>query len=170
MLEWPEANRKHRLVTVNPSTDLWNLFTKKVASNHATISKHLDVPLSKDIRFFEVFVSKYSVHDQVLWHIDRPLYQREDSSEVQPKNPRIYNVSINLNSDYSGGELGIRGDGGDAIIANTEPGIATSFLTKNYHQIDTITSGIRYSLITWVYADAPEYYTGCDPHKWAVNV
>lgn len=169
-LEWPEDNRKHTLVTVNPNSDLWHRFTSSIQLKHTEICKQLGIEYTDNIRFFEVFVSKYNTHDQVLWHVDRPLYQREGSAEVQPKNPRLYNTSVNLNSDYTGGELSIRSGETQVLVNRSDPGVGTSFLTQNYHQIDTITSGARYSLITWVYDDKPEYYAGCNPHKWAVNV
>jgi hypothetical protein len=169
VLDWPGDNRRHSLVTVNPESDLWRLFTSRIAHRHQEVIGHLDRNISSNIRFFEVFVSKYNTHDQVLWHVDRPLYQREGAREVQPKNPRLYNTSVNLNSNYTGGDLSIRDGHIEETINKTPVGIATSFLTKNYHQIDTITSGERYSLITWTYAEDPEYYTGCNPHKWVIN-
>jgi len=165
-LDWPDVNRNHSLLLVNPAHDLWHQLTSAVTQRHQEINQALGLSAQTDIKFFDVFISKYTVGEQVLWHVDRPLFQKDTSTEIQPKNPRLYNVSVNLNQDYTGGDLAVRDSQQSIRIEKALPGIATSFSIKNQHQVDTVTCGERYSLITWVYADAPEYYKGCDTNKW----
>lgn len=165
---WHEQDqREHTLLVVNKKSHLYDKFCERITQKHTEISTQLGLEPSPQIKFYDIYISRYDPGEYIQWHFDRKIYRTwPDSNE--PTNPRIYNVSVNLNSEYQGGDLAIRTRTPKKIyqIAKTAPGIATSFETKHAHRIESIKSGVRYSLIGWAYDDSDaEYYQGVS-EKW----
>lgn len=149
--------RKHILYRMSEDNDLYKKFKDLIATKHKEISDQLGIEYKEDIRLFELWISEYRTGDIVAWHRDRDVYAQE---EGEPVNPRLYNISVVLNEDFSGGELGLRTikPKQTVTIPNPKLGHGTSFLTKHVHQVSRVTDGTRYVLIAWVYHEDPGYY------------
>ena len=86
--------------------------------------------------------TEYSVGEFYGWHTD--------SSVDNPKfSNRFYSTVIQLNDEYTEGELQLNIDGNEITL---EPGLGTLYMFPSYtlHQVKPITSGVRYSLVNWV--------------------
>jgi len=86
--------------------------------------------------------TEYSVGEFYGWH--------KDSSVDNPTfSNRFYSTVIQLNDEYTEGELQLNIDGNEITL---EPGLGTLYMFPSYtlHQVKPITSGVRYSLVNWV--------------------
>lgn len=86
--------------------------------------------------------TEYSVGEFYEWH--------RDSGVDNPKfSNRFYSTVIQLNDEYTEGELQLNIDGDEITL---EPGLGTLYMFPSYtpHRVKPITSGVRYSLVNWV--------------------
>lgn len=85
--------------------------------------------------------TKYDVHGHYDWHTD------SDDSEY--KN-RFCSIVIQLNNNYTGGNLEYKDD--TNTICEFERGVGNLFIFYSglEHRVTPIESGIRYSLVNWI--------------------
>jgi predicted 2-oxoglutarate/Fe(II)-dependent dioxygenase YbiX len=92
----------------------------------------------------EVYIMKYEAGDKFNKHTDF-------------KYNRVFSVGVQLNQDYKGGNYNIFLDKQKSIIDKT-PGTAYCMEVSTLHEIEEITEGVRYSLVTFVHStDLIEY-------------
>lgn len=84
--------------------------------------------------------TQYEVGDYFEWH--------SDSNNTVFKD-RIYTIVIQLNNNYNGGEFQLRLESKDVDM---EFGVGNLFIFPSniIHRVKPITSGIRYSLVSWL--------------------
>lgn len=80
---------------------------------------------------------KYNVGDRFAKHID--LYDGHES--------RRYNIGIQLNDTYEGGEYVCWDDNGEEILISKEQGTVLSYHCRIEHEIKEITKGERWSIV-----------------------
>lgn len=139
-LDWDHETRHQRLMYVLDDVNR-ALVTDSILQHHQSICDDLNL-VSPDPYLLEIFISKYEVGEGVGWHQDKP-YHEYDEPYV---NQRVYNFSLCLNDDYTGGSLVI----GDDVV-DTPIGRCTFFPALAYHSVRPVEQGTRYTLIGWVY-------------------
>jgi predicted 2-oxoglutarate/Fe(II)-dependent dioxygenase YbiX len=84
--------------------------------------------------------TKYGVGDYYNWHVD----STEDGMYAK----RYCSMVIQLNDEYTGGELQLKHN--DEIIS-LENGIGNMFVfsSNTTHRVNIVTNGTRYSLVNW---------------------
>lgn len=77
-------------------------------------------------------------------------YFREHIDQGTKNNKRVLSMIINLNEDYTGGEIGFFNNNYKLTLKKNQAIIFPSnFLFP--HQVNTILTGCRYSIVTWFY-------------------
>lgn len=84
---------------------------------------------------------EYVVGDKFDLHMDKS----DDTSD------RIWNLGIQLNSEYDGGNY-ICYDEGTPILISKETGNVVAYNSDTLHEITEITNGIRYSLVIKIHS------------------
>ena len=109
-VQWnfPTNERKHTMIQIDTDHELHSKVDQRLKELHNEISDMLGIPYTPKSRIFNIFINKYAEGEFVNWHLDRFQYQRNDMNIKQPTNPRLYNISVNLNTEYTGGELLLR--------------------------------------------------------------
>lgn len=93
--------------------------------------------LGLDVNQTPITVLKYLPGDFIANHIDK--------SEKSLFNKNfIYNINLLLNDDFTGGELYINGQ----LFSGNGPGVMYHYRSDTYHEVKTVTSGVRYCLIS----------------------
>lgn len=94
--------------------------------------------------FYEGFqLTKYEKGGMYKEHMDAgcpTLLPRKLSLVIQLTDP----------SEYEGGNLGIKISGSDTVKANKKQGSVTVFPSFLLHEVEEVTKGTRYSLVSWV--------------------
>jgi len=85
----------------------------------------------------DIQIGKYEQNGKYDWHIDM--------SEGQ-KNPRKLSISILLNDSFEGGAFEFRKPGLDVTLKKGSILVFPSYLE---HRVAPVTSGVRYSAVTW---------------------
>lgn len=124
------TDRKQRLYLFPRSDIMYQSLCEKILAHYP------------DGYVIEIFIAQYTVGEGVDWHTDFPYYEKRPPYE----NKRQINFSILLTNDFEGGMLQVNDETVDTPI-----GVATFFDVKTDHRVTRVTSGIRYSLIGWVY-------------------
>ena len=109
---------------------LENILTKSVKVNGYSVS---------GLQQFQF--TQYNIGEFYSWHRDT------GASDVMAS--RFYSTVIQLNDEYTEGELQLNIDGNEITL---EPGLGTLYMFPSYtlHQVKPITSGVRYSLVNWI--------------------
>lgn len=141
-LEWDWESRKQELYRIHPESEWGKLIFDRLLDKHEAVIDDLDLDYF-DPHLVEIFISKYVVGEGVGWHNDRMYYEYEPPYI----NERVYNFSVRLNDDFTGGALWAEG----TEIPSSELGISNMFSIKTLHCVRPIESGVRYSLIGWMY-------------------
>ena len=139
-LDWDHETRHQRLMQIIDDVN-GEIVSDAILQHHQSICDDLGIT-SHDPYLLEIFISKYEIHEGVGWHKDRPYYEYHPPFE----NERVYNFSICLNDDYTGGSLVV-----DNEVVTTSVGKCTLFPARINHKVAPVESGTRYSLIGWVY-------------------
>lgn len=139
-LDWDHEARHQRLIYVLDEANR-AIVTDSLLQHHSTVCSDLDIHLP-DPYLLEIFVSKYEVGEGVGWHKDKPTHEYDPPYY----NERVYNFSVCLNDNYTGGSLEV-----DESIVDTSVGTCTMFPVSAKHRVQPVTDGTRYSLIGWVY-------------------
>lgn len=99
---------------------------------------YTDSPVEE--RQFELLltIQGYSEGDRFDKHVD-----------IQPGaySNRMYNIGVQLNDEYEGGEFVIWNEKDEEIIFPKEAGTAVAYDIRFWHQIKPITSGTRWSIV-----------------------
>jgi PKHD-type hydroxylase len=91
-----------------------------------------------DLNFCEqIQIGKYKQNGKYDWHIDMI---------DNPKNPRKLSISILLNDSFEGGAFEFRKPGLDVELKKGSILVFPSYLE---HRVAPVTSGVRYSAVTW---------------------
>lgn len=96
--------------------------------------KGYDLSFESNFQFTE-----YQIGGHYNWHTD--------SGGILSH--RYCSLVIQLNDEYTGGELNIINDNGDNIILQKGVGNLFIFLSSLEHKVNTIEKGTRYSLVNW---------------------
>jgi len=88
----------------------------------------------------QIELGVYAVGDHYFWH--------EDIEPVTAKRTRKLSFSINLNTDYDGGELKFGGREDNWVKSNA-PGHIVVFPSYMTHKVSPVTSGKRYQVFGW---------------------
>ena len=80
---------------------------------------------------------RYTIGDHFAKHIDLAKGYEE----------RRYNLGIQLNDEYDGGEYVTWDDGGNEILISKESGTALAYHCRIEHEIKEITKGERWSIV-----------------------
>lgn len=140
-LDWDWESRYQRLLRIDPNSDLGKDIFYKLSKDQESVCDDLRIEYF-DAHLIEIFISKYVEGEGVDWHNDRVMYEYE-----RPYiNERVYNFSINLNDEYTGGNVWV--DGKEVPM---NKGTCTYFSILYKHCVRPVTSGERYSLIGWMY-------------------
>jgi predicted 2-oxoglutarate/Fe(II)-dependent dioxygenase YbiX len=86
--------------------------------------------------------TEYNIGEHYDWH--------RDSSINNPKfSNRFYSTVIQLNDEYTDGELQLNIDDNEITL---ERGLGTLYMFPSHtlHRVKPITSGVRYSLVNWI--------------------
>jgi PKHD-type hydroxylase len=86
--------------------------------------------------------TKYGLGGHYGWHTDA-------NAETE-FNERFCSVVIQLNNDYTGGELLYKNIDDDVIIFERGCGNMFIFNSKIEHKVNPINTGVRYSIVTWI--------------------
>lgn len=115
------------------------------------------------IKTYELFLSKYSLGKYCAPHKDTTRIGRMFTEwywqkygiprELWHDHPRLYTVSITLNSDYEGGELYIYDDNNNPVRLKSSPGDIVVMEPDRLHEVTKVTAGNRYTIISWAYLD-----------------
>ena len=92
-------------------------------------------------REYHLILHKFKEGDYFDWHEDNAYMER---------GKREYAVGFHLNDDYNGGEFVVIEDGKEKIIGKV-PGSPYLFTSDVTHKINRVESGIRWSIILFVY-------------------
>lgn len=88
--------------------------------------------------------------DHYRWHSDSTLVHRE----VREQRKLSLSVLLNPSSDFEGGDLEVSGDNSDYLSDSPDfmknPGDAVFFPSFMRHRVTPVTSGVRYTLVTWL--------------------
>ena len=118
-----------------------------------------------NIKTYEVFLSRYGVGNFCSMHQDNLTMGRMfndwywSQSKFNPtkrhQHPRQYIVSVMLNDDYTGGELGIITDEttNETVSIKAATGEIVVMEAPCWHEVKPVTSGERYVIISWAYTD-----------------
>lgn len=139
-LDWGHESRYQRLLPIHDK-ELQELIESKLKNFHQSVCEDLTIDYFNP-HFMEIYISKYEAGEGVGWHKDRPTYEYEPPYT----HTRVYNFSVNLNSEYTGGSLLVEDD-----VVPKSTGTCTLFSINNKHKVNPIDSDTRYSLIGWVY-------------------
>lgn len=85
--------------------------------------------------------TEYKTGEYYKWHTD--------SSVSSYASERYCSIVIQLNDAYSNGELQMMEDDGEVISFDFGVGNCFVFLSSIKHQVNTVTEGTRYSLVSW---------------------
>ena len=118
------------------------------ALGHGVNREAFGFDLYSGLNTFDVQFTQYahSTEDKYDWHIDTSFAQQKPSD-------RKLSLIVQLSdpSDYSGGELHIKIDGGsDGRLADLPRGTLIAFPSFFLHCITPVTSGTRHSLVSWL--------------------
>lgn len=114
---------------------LLNWFT---SATGVTTKDYTNSPVEDPIKELLLTIQGYSEGDRFDRHID-----------IQPGvySDRRYNVGVQLNDDYQGGEFVVWNEKEEEIIIPKEAGTAVAYDIRFWHQIKPITSGTRWSIV-----------------------
>jgi hypothetical protein len=100
-------------------------------------SKVSNIERNTDNKLFGCSLHKYSKGDSFSKHIDlAPGYEY-----------RRYNLGIQLNDDYTGGEYICYDKNNNEIILSKEVGTAIAYSSTTFHEVREIHSGERWSIV-----------------------
>lgn len=99
-------------------------------------SNKTNIPLNENVRHDFCTLHKYEVGDKFIKHIDLSKGFED----------RRYNIGIQLNDEYDGGEY-VCWDKGNEIILSKEVGTALFYHCRVEHEIKEITKGYRWSIV-----------------------
>jgi PKHD-type hydroxylase len=85
--------------------------------------------------------TEYKVGEFYEWHTDRDPTTFMD---------RFSSTVIQLNDDYSGGELEIKNPKGELVPIENKIGNLFIFDSNLLHRVTPVETGVRYSLVNWV--------------------
>ena len=114
---------------------LLNWFT---SVSGVTTKDYTDSPVeAREIELL-LTIQGYSEGDRFDKHVD-----------IQPGkySNRLYNVGVQLNDDYEGGEFVIWNEKDEEILLPKTAGTAVAYDIRFWHQIKPITSGTRWSIV-----------------------
>lgn len=103
-----------------------------------TTKNYTDSPVEAPIKELLLTIQGYSEGDRFDRHID-----------IQPGvySTRRYNVGVQLNDNYEGGEFVVWNEKEEEILIPKEAGTAVAYDIRFWHQIKPITSGTRWSIV-----------------------
>lgn len=124
------------------------------------------------IKTYEVFLSKYETGNYCAPHVDNTqigrmftewYWQSHDIPRaLWHKHPRLYIVSVILNDEYEGGRLRIAKDENSSdsefVDVSAPAGHLVAMESTCCHEVTPVTSGARYSLISWAYLEHEGFY------------
>ena len=133
-----EVNLKHRKSSVAFIEDLGSVNTRltEILTNSIKI-KGFNVSGLENFQFTE-----YQIGEFYNWH--------KDSATDNPEfSDRFYSTVIQLNSNYKDGELQVIEDGKEKTLTK---GLGTLYMFPSYltHRVKPISTGTRYSLVSWI--------------------
>jgi predicted 2-oxoglutarate/Fe(II)-dependent dioxygenase YbiX len=111
-----------------------NWFYDKLINWFSEVS---EVKIDKTFKTLICTLHRYTIGDHFTKHIDL----------IKGYEERRYNLGIQLNDDYDGGEYITWDDSGNEIIINKEPGTALGYHCRIWHEIKEITNGERWSIV-----------------------
>lgn len=86
-------------------------------------------------------LTKYVLGDFYEWHTD---------SDDNNNKHRYCSIVIQLNDDYTGGNLQFKDENGDVHEFERGKGNLFIFFSNIIHRVLPVTDGVRYSLVNWV--------------------
>ena len=141
-----ENVRRSSVRWMDPKPEIESLYRKIVDSVLEVNAKNFNYNLVglESLQYTEYFSDQlgcYGIHSDVRLHLNSTLLlQRKLSFSIQLSDP----------SEYEGGELVIV-IGKDEIIASKDIGTIIFFPSTITHEVKPVTSGLRRSLVGWVY-------------------
>lgn len=112
----------------------WLLERIKEGLNSKITLKGFEIDYETNFQF-----TQYGQGEYYGWH--------QDDSGSGPAATRAYSIVIQLSGDYSGGLLQYKKDGIQTFTP--EVGRMVVFPSSWSHQVTPVTSGVRYSLVSW---------------------
>jgi len=99
---------------------------------------YTDSPVEEPIKELLLTIHGYGVEDRFDKHVD-----------IQPGiySNRLYNVGVQLNDDYEGGEFIVWNEKDEEFVIPKEAGTAAAYDIRFWHEIKPITSGTRWSIV-----------------------
>ena len=100
---------------------------------------YIEKEFSFSISSISISALKYNVGDNFCRHYDRnPNF--EDNKDF------LYNVNVVINDNFEGGEFWLD----DKPFLESSPGMGYSYSSSQWHEVKTITKGIRYSMLCYI--------------------
>ena len=136
--EKDELSRKSSIVFIDIN-DKFPFVKQRILEQ---ITKYIKVK-GYHINFENTFYqfTEYKEGEFYNWHTD--------STEEGPLSERYCSIVIQLNDDYSGGELQLKDDNTDIITFQKGIGNLFVFLSSILHKVEPVVNGTRYSLVNW---------------------
>jgi hypothetical protein len=108
-----------------------------------------DILLDATLRALKIYKEKYPMVTRADQGFDILKYETGQliGPHVDDQEPRVLSMSIALNDDYTGGEFKFWDDPPIRLNAGCAIMFPPNFMYS--HQILPVTSGVRYSMITW---------------------
>ena len=119
-------------VLLNDETNKW--FFDKLTN---WFEKTSNIKLNNENKISYCTLHRYDIGDRFVKHVDiTEGFER-----------RRYNIGIQLNDNYEGGEYVIWDDNENEIIISKETGTALAYHGRLFHEINKITEGERWSIV-----------------------
>jgi hypothetical protein len=100
---------------------------------------YIEKEFSFSITDISILALKYNVGDRFGRHFDR-------NPNFEHNKDFLYNVNVVLNDNFEGGEFWLD----DKPFLNNSTGIGYSYSSTQWHEVKTITKGIRYSMLCYI--------------------
>lgn len=140
-----EISQKNRLTSTNDFFMKYDIFIVPMNQDTTWMFKKLfdwfysvsNVKLIDNLPYFRCALHRYSLNDGFGRHIDL----------VKGYENRRYNIGVQLNENYSGGDYVCWDNNGNEILISKEVGTALAYSSKIPHEIKKITEGERWSIV-----------------------
>ncbi len=134
----------------------WELY-HNLDKNGNTLSKYYLTSLNDNnfaINKFKNYIyTKFSfkvdtVNIYALKYLGGYLFHRHiDKNEHRENNKDfVYNINVVLNDEFTGGEFWLD----DKLLEEITPGMVYYYNSDQWHEVKTVTSGVRYSMLCYV--------------------
>jgi PKHD-type hydroxylase len=104
---------------------------------------HYDITNHEEMQFGE-----YSVGDYYKYHQDT-MFSKESGELVSPNRKLSASILLNDPQDFEGGDFVMYDGDSEVLKPLNGQGSVLVFDSSDFHKVEAVTSGVRYSLVMW---------------------